>query len=159
MGKAARARPCRRKLHTIPAGKRGCEQCRYLLRREKRLAENQQTIGRSNFPAYLRGSFPPKDILNSAACGPEIAYLFDVRASDETRPAAARRHRAAAEVCAGCPVADACRADAYESRRMGVYGGSLFDHAFWTADGKAKAARARSGVVQVVPVVQDSTAC
>lgn len=116
-------------------------------------------LGTRNLASYLQGAFPLKEILEGAACSPADAQLFDPHAPGETKRTAAARQAQGRAICYGCPVLAACWGDAYDNRRMGVYGGQLFDRGFWTSDGQRKAAAARSGVVQVVPVVQDSEAC
>lgn len=150
MGKAARQ--CKSGQHTIPAGARRCLPC-------KRAAERAED---ALHPGQRRGALAEKlralrmpllDILDAAACSLEIAYLFDPNETQGKPHASDARHAAAIEVCDECPVREACRQDAYDNRALGVYGGHVFDHAFWTAEGRRLRHR---GVVQDVQSVQDS---
>jgi hypothetical protein len=159
------ARPCRRKLHTIPAGALTCPECeaaRERAKNERKKARHSGTVRRGRPPdlsaALDRSGFPPIEVLDGAACSLEIAYLFDPAESKRkgvTYAETADRHAAAMMVCARCPVADACLADAYEHRRLGVYGGQVFDPAFWLAE----SLRRGIPLVQSMQGVPESPAC
>lgn len=143
------ARPCRSGRHVIPAGKPSCTPCQ---RETQRRARAGLRAVRRPQPAYAHlGTLPADDVLAGAACYPDIAYLFDPPESKlygTTAAATARRHDAAKAVCARCPVARACFADAVAHERSGIFGGTLF------AQGVPE-----KPLVQSVPSVPDSTAC
>jgi len=134
-------RLCPAGLHTIPAGAGRCAEC-------KRSGDRERT----KLAGALRGKhLPVVEILDGAACPPELACGFDVGAPRHEKPAENRRHRAAQDICAGCPVRRACYVDALTGRQLGVYGGVVMDQGFWSLHGR--------GLVQDVPVVPDSPAC
>lgn len=72
--------------------------------------------------------------LTGAACVGH-AHLFDAEHDDEPRPDRNARHRAAAEICARCPVLAACDTVA----------GELGTHAAGVWAGRARRATARRG--------------
>lgn len=144
------ARPCRRGLHTIPAGKLCCVPCKNESKAQRlRGGPDARPEPAGGVAAYLRAAhIPILEILAQAACSPELAYLFDVGAPKAQKAAEEHRHAAARSVCAGCPVREACYADAYAGRQLGVYGGVVMDQGFWSVEG-------RQGIVQDVQSVQD----
>ena len=140
------ARPCRSGRHTIPAGKPSCTPCQ---RETQRRARAGLRAVRRPQPAYAHlGTLPADDVLAGAACYPDIAYLFDPSDQRGGSRAVTQRHDAAKAVCARCPVAQACFADAVAHERSGIFGGTLF------AQGVPE-----KPLVQTVPSVSDSTAC
>lgn len=149
MGRApGYARTCRRGLHTIPAGVKYCDGCK---RETRRLRGATLPVTPVNLPAYLREGMPSDDVLAEARCYPDIAYLFDPAESKRfgvTSAQTRNRHASAKAVCARCPVAEACYADALEHQRTGVYGGTVFTRGV-----------PETALVQDVPGVQDSSAC
>jgi hypothetical protein len=134
----AYARPCRRGLHTIPAGVMGCRPCNAATK-EAREAEYKRTrreavklpykppprVARTDgrVPSYFKRGFAPAVVLDGAVCSPATADLFDPKDAAETRAAAADRHAQAKALCRRCPVLEACLADALAQRRVGVWGG------------------------------------
>jgi hypothetical protein len=146
-------RPCAAGLHTIPAGADRCVPCKRANDRATRVASGGE---RSALATQLRAlALPLAEILDDAVCSPEVAYLFDVGAPKHAKPAEDARHAAAKALCRRCPVAEACFAEAYAHRSMGVYGGRVMDQGFWTKDGQRRA----KALVQSVQDVQDSPAC
>lgn len=150
------ARPCRKGLHTIPAGALTCPACAATREQERSVGRYAKRHSRPNAThARLRTlHLPLVEILDGAQCGPDSAHLFDVGAPKHAKGEENARHAAARSICAGCPVADACRADAYASHQLGVYGGTVMDQGFWAKEG-----RRQQALVQSVQVVQDSSAC
>lgn len=146
----AYARTCRRGLHTIPGGVKYCAGCKNETKRLRNAGRgDDRPDPAGGVAAYLRAThLPLLDILAGAACSPELAHLFDVGAPHAEKDAERTRHRAAQTVCAGCPVREACRDDAFAGRQMGVYGGVVMDQGFWSLHGR--------GIVQGVQYVQDS---
>lgn len=144
------ARTCRRGLHTIPAGQMWCRECKNESKSQRlRGGPDARPEPAGAVAAYLRAAhIPILEILAQAACSPELAYLFDVGAPKAQKAAEADRHAAARSVCARCPVREACYADAYAGRQLGVYGGVVMDQGFWSVEG-------RQGIVQDVQSVQD----
>jgi hypothetical protein len=141
--------------HDVPAGTVRCLVCRH---DRVNARERERTQARRGVELLATGAFPPMEVLEGAACSIELAYLFDpagARTDGITDNATRSRHRAAKRVCAGCPVRRLCYDDAYANKRAGVYGGTVFDHGFWVAEG-AKRAKA---LVQPVQDVPDSAAC
>jgi hypothetical protein len=69
-----------------------------------------------------------------ATCVGHDPRLFDPPAALEGAGAARRRLRAGAEVCRGCPVADACLVDAIEHGDIGLRGGLLLTRDAGDAD-------------------------
>lgn len=149
-----RARPCRRKLHTIPAGVMGCRECNKRSHRKPRTnATVKQPARHGRALAFIRPSdLPLAAILDGAACSPATADLFDVGAPKYAKGEESRRHAEAKEICRGCPVRDACLADATAHQSLGVYGGFVLNQEYWTKANK-------KALVQVVPSVPDSSAC
>lgn len=136
-------RPCRRKLHTIPAGVMGCPECERERKRESEARRRAKTLRSAGGPragrahAFVRAAdLPVAEILAAAACSPTTGDLFEFAA-----PVAFQRRAKA--ICAGCPVRAACLEDGIAKRQSGTYGGQYL----------------RAGVVQVVQSVQDSPAC
>ena len=140
------SRPCKRGLHVIPAGVIGCNPCKREAMRLARERAGGKIPPKGNLPAYARVPFPPADVLDGAACTPELAYLFDPageRVNATISRADRDRQASAKAVCARCLVRAECLADGVANRRDGVWGGQVL----------------RAGVVQVVRSVPDSTAC
>lgn len=79
---------------------------------------------------FSRDLMPKMAVLESAACTPAEAWLFDPITREEQSamgPALiAARLAKATSVCKGCPVAELCGADAVNHARSGVYGGMYF---------------------------------
>jgi hypothetical protein len=127
------ARPCRSGRHTIPAGVMGCPDCgaeraaRYAAAARSttvRPAGGQRGIPVEKLARYF-GTIPPDEVLDGAACTPDLAHLFDsVEGSGRPTAADQARHAAARTVCERCPVRDACLAYALENQRYGVWGGT-----------------------------------
>lgn len=123
-------RPCRSGRHTIPANVMGCPDCE---RERKAAAPKAPAVrpvgGQRGVPveklARYFGTIPPDEVLDGAVCEPEFAYLFDP-VEKQGRPTAGDRARldTAREVCARCPVQEACLAYAIENQRYGVWGGT-----------------------------------
>jgi hypothetical protein len=135
----------------------GCKECNKLTNRKPRTnATVRQPARHGKALAFIRPSdMPLAEILDGAVCSPEVADLFDVGAPKYAKADENVRHAAAKALCRRCPVADACFADAYAHRSMGVYGGRVLDQGFWSVDGRKRA----QGLVQSVQDVQDSPAC
>lgn len=148
----AYTRPCRRKLHTIPPGVLTCPECA-AAREQERVgrvrAQAAERAIRSAVPGYRLVPLPPAEVLNNAACSLATAELFDLALPGELQYATETRHARARAICRGCPVWEQCLADAQQHQRPGVYGGRVLR---WPKDNAL-------GVVQVMPVVQDSAAC
>lgn len=160
MGKTTRppayARPCRRGLHVIPAEVMGCRPCNAATK-EARDAEYKRTrreavklpykppprVARTDgrVPSYFKRGFAPAVVLDGAACSPATADLFDPADASGRLTAAERDRIAQAKaICSRCPVLDACRADAIEQKRVGVWGGVYLSASTYVKSRKNNAA-------------------
>jgi hypothetical protein len=121
------ARPCRSKLHTIPAGVMGCRECNKLSNRKPRTNGHGTNKGIPKPSRALLGALPPDDVLVDAACSPATASLFDpvgYRGEGEPPGNDWDGVTRAQAICAGCPVRRLCYADAIKAHRFGVWGGT-----------------------------------
>lgn len=113
----ATSRMCRNGLHRLEPGQRRCGRCAEATKRRTQLAKDPVR-------SFKFTSFPPDEVLVNAACSPELAYLFDpVEGPGNLKGVERDRIDSAKAVCAACPVAEACFADAVRNRRYGVWGG------------------------------------
>lgn len=111
---------CKAGLHPKSPGVRACGAC---------AAETHE--GPKDM-SYLFVGLPPVDVLNQAACSPEMADWFDPMERGGRLVGGATTGQLSADVaramdiCAQCPVRAACLEDALRWRREGVYGGAYF---------------------------------
>jgi hypothetical protein len=109
----------------------------------------------NNVTGYQRVPIPPDDVLDLGACTLETAVLFDpLGESGRPGPEGARTPptaHSAIKICNSCPVIDACRADAHQWERVGVYGGEYMSITYHNARRKS----ARHAADPIVPAQED----
>lgn len=111
-------------------GEPRCKACRSEREKKKRAALSTVVPAPD---ADLLTDMPPVEVLDGAACSPATAELFDpISRPDQLKgnyQSTLKRVESAMDICYTCPVRLLCLADAYEHKRIGVFGGEYISPA------------------------------